>query len=97
MHQKKEVRVFKTNLLCEECGGIMLPMGGCLCSSPPQYPHACQDCGSQINVRGETYPKITYEEVSQEDLAWEFVSHLGDVLNRNEGNINGLIRRIADR
>jgi hypothetical protein len=45
-------------LICETCKhGYMKSCGGHqLMSSPPQYPHQCNQCGASAYIRGRTYP-----------------------------------------
>ena len=63
--KRPEVRIFTVRLMCDKCGeGEMKPTGICFTSSPPQYPHKCNNCGAEVTVRGNTYPRTEYEEVT---------------------------------
>lgn len=61
--ERKEVRTFKEYALCDKdyCFGEMKPTGQCLMSNPPQFPHACIECGNTQNFLVK-YPHIVYEE-----------------------------------
>lgn len=60
---KQEVRTFLVNKRCYECGnGEYEPTGTALMSNPPQYPHVCNNCGDERNLR-QTYPDLRYEPI----------------------------------
>lgn len=65
MLKKREVRTYKVELICDECGVPMEFTGMMLTSYPPQYPHKCPKCGKHETVF-ECYPKIEYEYVDEE-------------------------------
>jgi len=50
-------------MMCE-CGGEMKPTGVCLTSNPPQYPHVCNKCGTNVTYY-VTYPEIRYVTESE--------------------------------
>jgi len=61
--RKKEVKTYKIEYVCDECGeGDMRPTGICLTSNPPQYPHTCTVCGHEKRFRDKKYPLTVYEE-----------------------------------
>jgi len=60
-----EVRTFVDRLMCD-CGGEMKPTGECMLSMPAIYPHRCEACGKGESVRGFTYPRVRYGQVSAE-------------------------------
>ena len=61
--QITEVHTFLIHLICDECGGKMLPTGIMLLSDPPIYPHKCNICNTSIEIREFKYPKTMYKEV----------------------------------
>lgn len=47
---------------CDKCGkGQYRPDGYALMSSPPQYPHECNECGHKATFKVK-YPYIEYVE-----------------------------------
>lgn len=61
--KRVEVKVYQVTYTCDECDeGEMLAVGFALMSSPPQYPHTCNNCGFTKNFRGIKYPKTVYEQ-----------------------------------
>ena len=61
--RRTEVRTYRIDLICDECGGRMAPTGQALMSYPVQYPHKCEKCGAGITVRGNQYPCLIYDDV----------------------------------
>ena len=63
MEKKTEVKTYKVELACENCGeGTMESCDGAvLTSNPPQYPHACTNCDAEIHVTGTTYPYMEHK------------------------------------
>jgi transcription elongation factor Elf1 len=60
---KTEQRVIRTDMTCNDCGnGVMRPTGVMLSSHPPQFAHACTNCGAQHAYR-VNYPAFTYEDL----------------------------------
>jgi len=53
MEEKKEVKTFVVNYICDECGkGKMVPTAGIyLTSNPPQWPHECTHCNNTKTFR----------------------------------------------
>lgn len=65
MIERRRVDVCKEVWVCDECGkGEMKPTGMQLMSNPPQIEHQCsnKECRHVETARGESYPKIHYEE-----------------------------------
>ena len=63
MEIRYEVKTILVKKGCTECyDGEMLPNGSMLASSPPQYPHICNNCGARENIRGVKYPRTEYIE-----------------------------------
>ena len=61
--RKKEMRVFKIDYVCDECGvGTMSPFGNEMLSRPPQMDHVCSHCGAIKRFRAPYYPRIVREE-----------------------------------
>ena len=60
---KKRTRMIpiKTEMICDKCGGTMIPTGMCLMSNPPKYPHKCDKCGFE-ETYNVSYPNIEFEE-----------------------------------
>ena len=54
-------RPVKVFLVCPLCGTDMVAMGIGHPTSPPKYPHQCDNCGNVITVSGKVYPHIEYE------------------------------------
>jgi len=65
--RKREAQTYIIRYYCdaEGCEGEMLPTGRCLTSSPPQYPHVCNECGAKKTFRNKIYPVASYEEPLQ--------------------------------
>lgn len=60
---KTEVKTYNVDYICDECGkGKMKREGPCLTSSPPQYPHICDNCGASVTSRRKYYPHAIYEK-----------------------------------
>lgn len=63
---REEVVAIRVDLVCDKCGiGKMRhhPSDGALCSSPPQYPHTCnnKECRYHIYMGlRHIYPYIEY-------------------------------------
>ena len=52
--------------VCDECGsGHMQPTGSILMSDPPQWPHACSNCGTSQTFNTK-YPETVFKRASQE-------------------------------
>lgn len=46
--------------VCDACGqGTVELTGVMLASDPPQWPHKCNHCGHQVNLR-DKYPTVRY-------------------------------------
>lgn len=63
MEKRKRVDTYQVELVCDICPGQtgkMIPTGEALMSYPAQYPHACNQCGTIVNIRGRKYPYIDY-------------------------------------
>jgi hypothetical protein len=52
------VKTVLVRMLCK-CGGEMKPTGTCYTSYPPQYPHVCNQCGTNATYN-VSYPEIRY-------------------------------------
>jgi hypothetical protein len=62
---KHIVQPVEVEYVCDSCNtGVMRSTGVGLMSSPPQYPHKCNHCGSQSTFK-LIYPYITYERVNR--------------------------------
>ncbi len=66
MEKKREVKVYKVDLFCDECGGEMYSQGISLMSNPPMYLHECKECGAVLSP-SSLYPKIVYENKENEE------------------------------
>lgn len=57
---RSKLQVFELDYACDKCGnGRMRPEGVVYPTSPPQYPHVCDNCGSKMTFRA-MYPRIAY-------------------------------------
>ena len=61
----QEVKVFRVNYRCNECGEDLIYSGSALLMAPPLYMHYCknEECGSlykEVTLR-EKYPTLRYE------------------------------------
>ena len=66
MYEKRtitEVRNFVVKVHCD-CGGEYSFNGNANLSEPPQYVHACNDCG-HVTTFPDTYPMDTTQEVGE--------------------------------
>lgn len=61
MEKRTRMIPVKKEMICDKCGGIMVPTGMCLMSNPPQYPHVCNGCGFTATYN-KSYPTIEFEE-----------------------------------
>ena len=61
MERTYEVKVYKTELLCDGCGvGYLKPTGVLHGGWPAKFSHQCTHCNMIHNYLTEQYPKITY-------------------------------------
>ncbi len=59
---KTEVTTYRIDYACDECGkGFMRSNGITLTSLPPQYDHACTECGATKRFSDVTYPHTITE------------------------------------
>jgi len=59
--EKKEVKTFITNYLCDVCGrGCLVPNGFVRDCFPEEYCHKCRECGAETFISGCQYPIVTY-------------------------------------
>ena len=66
MEEKYKVNTYEIDYKCDVCGeGYMRPLGTVLLSNPAQYPHRCNKCGAEMNVRGHTYPYTVTKRVTE--------------------------------
>lgn len=66
MYEKRtltEVRTFVLKVYCD-CGGEIKFNGNADMSFPPQYVHACEDCGATTTYPDQ-YPLNTTQEVGE--------------------------------
>lgn len=62
MERTCEVRVYRTELICDACGvGFMKPTGTMIGGWPTKFPHQCTECNVINNYLTEQYPKISYK------------------------------------
>jgi len=65
--KKYEVKAFKEVLYCDNCEGVEMTMNETvLLTMPPGYTYTCGNCHGVVSIQGEIYPRITYEEVSDD-------------------------------
>lgn len=65
--EKYRVNTYQIDYKCDVCGkGYMKPLGTVLWSNPAQYPHRCNNCGAEMNVKGRTYPYMVTERWKDE-------------------------------
>ena len=65
--EKYKVQTYEIDYKCDVCGkGRYRPTGIVLTSFPIQYPHRCNFCGAEMNVREHTYPYTVVEKVIKE-------------------------------
>lgn len=67
MYEKRtltETRTFVMKIYCGECGGEIKFNGNANLSFPPQYVHACDDCGI-TTIYKDQYPLNTTQEVGE--------------------------------
>lgn len=58
--EQKPLRPIQVDYLCDKCEqGYYRPVGRMLLSDPPQFPHACTQCGNEKTF-WEKYPTIRY-------------------------------------
>lgn len=60
MEIETEVKTYRVELQCDECGDKMESTGTALYTSPPQYPHKCKSCGCIRNIRAKEYPYMKH-------------------------------------
>ncbi len=64
--EKYKVKTYEIDYKCDACGeGYMRSLGTVLLSNPVQYPHRCNKCGAEMNVRLHTYPYMVTERVKR--------------------------------
>lgn len=65
---RRRVNTYSVDMLCPKCNsGNMRPRGGIvLMTSPPQYPHECENCG-HVETFYQVYPRIEYEAVKADE------------------------------
>lgn len=58
--EQTPIRTIQVDYKCDECGkGHYRPVGHMLMSSPPQFPHNCNNC-SHAQTFTEKYPTVRY-------------------------------------
>lgn len=60
--KETEVKTFKRNIYCSDCGEAFKWTGITLTSNPPWFPHTCPQCKYEVNFR-EIFPNTVYKEV----------------------------------
>lgn len=65
MLKRREVRTYKVELICDECGVPMEFTGMVYTTYPGQYEHRCPKCG-RTSCPNCAYPIIEYEYVDEE-------------------------------
>lgn len=64
MQKRTEVKVFKTELLCDACKVEMKRLPYALMSAPPQYDYECPECKEKIRTT-KVYPTLEYIEIEE--------------------------------
>lgn len=65
---EQAIEQFELDYVCDKCGiGKMRPDGICLTSSPPKYPHTCnnEECRETINFIDVRFPTTAYRRVGE--------------------------------
>lgn len=89
METRKQLITIRVDYKCPECEtGYLRPTGKVLMSSPPQYPHRCDNykCNYIKTFRNKKYPHLDYEEsdVTEEVLTEDQrLQKTVDVINYN--------------
>ena len=65
MLKRREIKTYKTELICDECGVPMEFTGMVLTSYPEQYVHKCRKCG-KTEYLTRLYPLTEYEYIDEE-------------------------------
>lgn len=64
--EREEVRPVRLHLKCAKgCGGEMKSNGATWPNSPEGYHHTCDKYGEIVTIRGQRFPRISYEPASQ--------------------------------
>jgi len=69
---KQEIKTFIEKLICGSCKGEMKFSGNVLSGNPPIQIHICDSCAVVQEVKGDTYPKTSYEYVDVKKKGLEF-------------------------
>jgi hypothetical protein len=59
-----EVKVFKTDYICEKCGEGVMHFISAYGGSPPMYQHQCVACGHRDDLLAE-YPSFEYRPAEE--------------------------------
>ena len=63
---EQEVKTVRVNYVCDACqSGNMVAGNIVLTSSPPQFPHTCDQCGASRTFVGFKYPYLKYVAADQ--------------------------------
>lgn len=65
MLKRREVKTYKVDLICDECGTPMEFTGVVLTSYPGQYVHKCPNCG-RTESPACVYPITEYEYIDED-------------------------------
>jgi uncharacterized Zn finger protein len=65
MLKRREVKTYKVDLICDECGTPMEFTGVVLTSYPGQYVHKCPNCG-RTESPACAYPITEYEYIDED-------------------------------
>jgi hypothetical protein len=69
MEEVKEVKPMRVDYKCPNCEtGYLRPTGMCYSTSPPQYPHICNNGCGYGGTFNKIYPYIDYKEVDVMEL-----------------------------
>lgn len=55
--KRKIVAAYQEELLCDNCGTVMVSTGLCLTSNPPQYEYECPKCKTRITTM-DNFPRF---------------------------------------
>ena len=66
MLKRREVKTYKVELICDECGTPMEFTGVVLTTYPGQYEHRCPKCGRTASPTC-AYPITEYEYIDEEE------------------------------
>ena len=65
MEKKKEVKVYRVEMMCDKCKqGTMKQTAMMYPAFPGQYEHQCDCCGYRTSYK-YAYPRIEYEEIEE--------------------------------